>query len=145
MSTLSCAVRLTIFSTGSKFWLVFKNFNELHALTQAAHFYALLGSVIATTCCHGLYHGWHLYLFCSSSTSWRESSCSRSTIRSTDWSHRWRSTSQQVMHITLVFASFPGLSHPQFFITSDISLIPRPSVRYTCTILTVWERDYTNT
>ena len=32
-------------------------FQILHALTQAARSHALLGSVLATTCRHGLYHG----------------------------------------------------------------------------------------
>ena len=35
------AVRVTIFSTGSKFRLV-SNFTELHVLTQVAHPYVLL-------------------------------------------------------------------------------------------------------
>ena len=41
MSTRSCAVRVTIFSTGGKFRPV-SNFTELHTLTLAACFYALL-------------------------------------------------------------------------------------------------------
>ena len=41
MSMRSCAVRVTIFSTGGKFRPV-SNFTELHALTQASHSYALL-------------------------------------------------------------------------------------------------------
>ena len=32
-------------------------FQILHALTQAARSYSLLGSVLGTTCCHGLYRG----------------------------------------------------------------------------------------
>ena len=41
MSTRSCTVRVTIYSTGGKFHLV-SNFTKLHALTLAACSYALL-------------------------------------------------------------------------------------------------------
>ena len=37
----ACAVHVTIFSTGSKFWPV-PDFTELHVLTLATHSYALL-------------------------------------------------------------------------------------------------------
>ena len=37
----ACAVHVTIFSSGGKFWPV-SNFTELHTLTLAAHSYALL-------------------------------------------------------------------------------------------------------
>ena len=40
MSMRSCAVRVTIFSTGGKLWLV-SNFMELHTLTQATRSYVL--------------------------------------------------------------------------------------------------------
>ena len=38
---MSCAVRVTIFSTGGRFRLV-SRFTELHTLTQAARSYVLL-------------------------------------------------------------------------------------------------------
>ena len=41
MSTCNCTVHVTIFSTGGKFQPV-STFTELHALTQATRFYALL-------------------------------------------------------------------------------------------------------
>ena len=41
MSTSSCAVCVTIFSTSTKFWPV-SNFMELHTFTQAVHSYVLL-------------------------------------------------------------------------------------------------------
>ena len=55
MSTVyaSCAVCVTIFSTDGKFWPV-ANFTKLHALTLAAHSYALL-HIVTTTNHHKSY------------------------------------------------------------------------------------------
>ena len=47
----ACAVRVTIFSIGSKFWPV-SNFTELHALTQTRSYALLLCMMTKMYCCY---------------------------------------------------------------------------------------------